>query len=107
MQVLQQLDDVVKAQSVPLNAVENSAQRSVGLAYALWLLGGCCGLHRFYLRKKFSAAVMSATTLLCAPLAFSETGLLGIVSIAVCMVSDLILMPELAREANTMDQLTS
>lgn len=94
------LEAPVKTQILPVNAAVGRGQRSVGFAYALWLVGGCCGLHRFYLGKRFSAALIGATTLLSVPLALSETGLLGIVSVAVCLVSDLILIPELAREAN-------
>ena len=90
----------MKTQPLPASATGDRAPRSVRRAYALWLVGGCCGLHRFYLGKRFSAALIGSTTLLSAPLALSETGLLGIVSVVVCLVSDLILMPELAREAN-------
>ncbi|TPG38694.1 TM2 domain-containing protein [Roseomonas nepalensis] len=97
----------MKPQPLPASATGDRAPRSVRRAYALWLVGGFCGLHRFYLGKTFSAAMMSLTSLLCAPLVLSETGLLGIVSVAVCMASDLILMPELAREANALEQATS
>ncbi|WP_161993825.1 NINE protein [Muricoccus nepalensis] len=94
------MEAAVKTQLLPIDVAVGRAPRSVRFAYALWLLGGFCGLHRFYLGKKFSAALIGVTTLLSIPLALSETGLLGIVSVAVCLVSDLVLMPELAREAN-------
>lgn len=90
----------METQLTSANAAVGRARRSVRFAYALWLVGGCCGLHRFYLGKRFSAALIGGTTLLSVPLALSQTGLLGLVSVAVCLVSDLILMPELAREAN-------
>ncbi|MBY0331898.1 MAG: TM2 domain-containing protein [Acetobacteraceae bacterium] len=75
-------------------------RRSVGLAYALCLVGGVFGLHRFYLGKDGPAACMAAITLLSLPLVGSGLGLLGFVVSGTWALSDLVLIPTMAREAN-------
>lgn len=75
-------------------------RRSVRLAYALCLLGGVFGLHRFYLGKELAAAGMAAITLLSLPLIGSGLGLLGLVASGTWAAADLVLIPGMAREAN-------
>ncbi len=75
-------------------------RRSVGLAYALCLLGGLFGLHRFYLGRDLAAAGMAAITLISLPLLGSGLGLLGFVVSGTWAISDLVLIPAMAREAN-------
>ncbi|MBB5694101.1 TM2 domain-containing protein [Muricoccus pecuniae] len=74
-----------------------SRTRSVPVAYGLWLVGGLCGLHRLYLGHRLSAVGMGATTLLSLPLVTTDPGLLGLVTTTVWALSDLILIPEMAR----------
>lgn len=75
-------------------------RRSVGLAYALCLFGGLFGLHRFYLGRDLAAAGMAAITLVSLPLIGSGLGLLGFVVSGTWAISDLVLIPAMAREAN-------
>jgi TM2 domain-containing membrane protein YozV len=70
------------------------------MAYLLCLLGGVLGLHRFYLGKELGAAGMAAITLLSVPLIGSGLGLLGFVVSGTWALSDLVLIPTMAREAN-------
>jgi TM2 domain-containing membrane protein YozV len=76
------------------------SRRSVGVAYALCLLFGLLGLHRLYLGRGLSAAGMAAITLVSVPLVGSGIGLLGFVATGTWMLSDLLLIPGMAREAN-------
>ncbi|MBX9701191.1 MAG: TM2 domain-containing protein, partial [Acetobacteraceae bacterium] len=75
-------------------------RRSIGLAYALCLVGGVFGLHRFYLGRDAAAACMAAITLLSLPLIGSGLGLLGFVVSTTWALSDLVLIPTMARQAN-------
>jgi TM2 domain-containing membrane protein YozV len=75
-------------------------RRSIGLAYALCLLGGLFGLHRFYLGRDLAASGMAMITLVSLPLIGSGLGLLGFVVSGTWAISDLVLIPAMAREAN-------
>nr|WP_255574800.1 NINE protein [Caldovatus aquaticus] len=74
--------------------------RSVGLAYLMWLGCGLFGLHRLYLGRRTSAAVMAGITLISLALAQSGLGLLGFAATGAWALADLLLIPEMARECN-------
>ncbi len=74
-------------------------RRSVAVAYALCLGFGLFGLHRLYLGRRLSAAGMAAISLVSLALASSGVGLLGLVATGTWMLSDLVLIPGMARDA--------
>jgi TM2 domain-containing membrane protein YozV len=84
----------------PLKPATASRRCSVAVAYLLCLLFGLLGLHRLYLGRGMSAAAMAAITLVSLPLLGSGLGLLGFVATGTWMLSDLVLIPGMAREAN-------
>lgn len=85
---------------MPLKPATGGARRpSVAVAYLLCMTVGLFGLHRLYLGRGMSAAAMAAITLVSVPLIGSGVGLLGFVVTGTWMLSDLVLIPGMAREA--------
>lgn len=66
----------------------DSAKKSVGVAYLLWLFLGALGVHRFYLGEWGMGVLIFA----CTTLAFVTFGLTGIVS-GLIMLIDLFIIP--------------
>lgn len=71
--------------------------KSIGMAYALLILAGFVGAHRFYVEKWFSALgyvlVFFATLILLGELTL-------LIMIGLALVADAILLPRLTRQAN-------
>lgn len=71
------------------------ARKHVASAYALWLLFGAFGVHRFYLDRTVSGVVYLLLFVLSPLTLFLSLPVLG-----VCLVVDLFRLPGLTRRAN-------
>ena len=86
---------------VPFDATAAAPAKSVRLAYLLWAFLGLFGAHRLYLGCALSGAGMAMISLISVPLIWSGLGLLGFVATGTWMLADALLIPGLAREANS------
>ena len=86
---------------VPFDATAAAPAKSVRLAYLLWAFLGLFGAHRLYLGCALSGAGMATISLISVPLIWSGVGLLGFVCTGTWMLADALLIPGLAREANS------
>jgi TM2 domain-containing membrane protein YozV len=75
-------------------------RKSAGVAYLVWLISGLLGAHRLYLGRPVSAAAMCAITLVSLALAQTGLGLLGFAATGAWAMADLLLIPEMARDAS-------
>ncbi len=77
-----------------------SPPKSTLLAYVLWLLLGGFGIHRFYLRRFGSGALMLILTVV----GYATTGVLigfaMLIAVGLWWLLDALLIPGLVRQAN-------
>ena len=80
------------------------SQKSMGIAYALWFFLGQFGLHRFYLDKPVSGAIMAVLggvgwlTLVLA------VGVVALIPLWIWLIVDAFLIPGLVRRANQVNE---
>lgn len=81
-----------------------AGKRSAVIAYGLWCLifFGLAGIHRFYLGRALSGAILLLLGLLCVALAFLSFGLLSFLWVlpGLWALVDLFLIPGMTRDYN-------
>ena len=75
-------------------------KKSVGLAYALWLLLGVLGAHRFYAGKVMTGLMMLAGTVTSFLLSFVMIGYLTIIPILIWVLVDVFFVGSWIRAFN-------
>jgi TM2 domain-containing membrane protein YozV len=75
--------------------------KRLGLAYALLLLGGLVGAHRFYLRHPTTGAAQLTLLVAGSTLLYVfGLGVLLLLPLIAWLIVDLVLLPSMVREAN-------
>jgi TM2 domain-containing membrane protein YozV len=75
-------------------------KKSAGVAYLLWFLFGMFGVHRFYLGRSGSGAVILALTLISIFLSFVGIGFITMFIPTIWVLIDLFLIHGMVREYN-------
>jgi len=75
-------------------------KKSTGIAYLLWFFLGMLGVHRFYLGRSGSGAVILVLSIASFFLSFVGIGIFLFVIPAIWVLIDVFLIPGMAREYN-------
>lgn len=75
-------------------------KKSTGIAYLLWFFLGMLGVHRFYLGRSGSGAVILVLSIVSFFLSFVGIGIFLFVIPAIWVLVDVFLIPGMAREYN-------
>ena len=75
-------------------------KKSTGIAYLLWFFLGMLGVHRFYLGRSGSGAVILVLSIVSFFLSFVGIGIFLFVIPAIWVLVDVFLIPGIAREYN-------